>query len=809
MKISLNWLSEYIKLDIELSEIVEYLTDIGLEVESVTQSESIRGSLKGVVLGEIISCQKHPNADRLNITTVDIGRDDLLNIVCGAPNVRVGLKVPVATVGTILYDNENPIKIKKSKIRGEISEGMICGIDELGLGDSTDGIMELDNDAMVGVLASDYFNVENDTILDIGLTPNRSDAMGHIGVARDLNALLNFKNDEETNICLPNLDSFSVDNNDLEVTVEIEDYSLCPRYSGVSISNVKVGDSPKWLKNRLESIGVSSINNIVDITNYVLHETGHPLHAFDLSKITGNNIIVKKFKKKTKFTTLDGIDRDISVEDLMICNEKDGMCIAGVFGGLNSGVSNDTVDIFLESAYFNPTSIRRTAKRHGINTDASFRFERGSDPNTTINVLKRAALLIQDIAGGKISSKIVDVYPNVINDFEVILNYQNMDNLIGEKIPRDSIISILCDLGIKVIDSNKDRLKLKVPVFKSDVQREVDIIEEVLRIYGFNNINLPSKLNSSITNFKDSNIDSIVNKVSDLLSSNGFLEVMNNSISNSDYESIVPSLDKNSRVNIVNPLSSELNIMRNTLLFSGLENIVHNLNRKNLNLKIYEFGKIYSLVDGKYHEADRLSILLSGKIHPENWDSDDKKIDFFYLKETIELVLNRLGIDIFSSAKISTDIFSEGLEYKDGNHVLVRFGKVNRKIIVGFDIKQDVYYADFNWDNILRTISNINIKYSEISRFPSVRRDLSLLLDKEVCFDDLEVIAKKVDNQILRAINLFDVYDGKNLPEGKKSYALSFEFSDNTKTLRDVSVDKIMKKLISSYEDFGAIIRKD
>ncbi|MBT4737579.1 MAG: phenylalanine--tRNA ligase subunit beta [Flavobacteriales bacterium] len=807
MNISLNWLKQYINLDLEVNKISEYLTDIGLEVEGISEVESIKGGLKGIVIGEVLTCNKHPNADRLNITKVDIGNQDILDIVCGAPNVKSGQKVPVATVGSVLYDGEESFTIKKSKIRGEVSEGMICGEDEIGLGDATDGIMVLDDDVKVGTLASEYFKVENDTIFEIGLTPNRSDAMGHFGVARDLKTVLNY-NGSNLELCLPDIKEFKKDNDDLNISVDIEDSELCPRYSGVTISGVKIGPSPEWLQNRLKSIGLSPINNIVDITNFVLHETGQPLHAFDARKIKDNKVIVKTLKEKTKFTTLDEVERKLSSEDLMICNNSESMCIAGVFGGLNSGVSDNTTSIFLESAYFNPVSIRKTAKRHTLSTDSSFRFERGCDPNMTIYALKRAALLIKEIAGGEMSSEIVDVYPNEIKHFEVELTYNKLDALIGEKIERESIKSILSDLEIEIVKESENGLSLRVPPFRVDVQREVDVIEEILRIYGFNTVKIPTKLNTSISHSEEVNSEKVRNIISDLLSSNGYSEIMNNSLTKECYTRLISELNESHNVTILNPLSQDLNVMRQSLLFSGLENISYNINRKNQDLKFYEFGKTYHKIKEENQEKQHLILLLTGQINSESWNENNNKTDFFVLKEKVEHILFRLDITKIKSEKISGYGFSEGLMYQYKKQRLVCFGKVDTKITKSFGVKQDVFYADFNWDLILDLIQNTIIKYSEVSKFPSVKRDLSLLIDNKVSFKELLQIAKDTEKNILKSVNLFDVYEGDKLPEGKKSYALSFILEDKTKTLTDKYIDKVMSKLISSYENkVGAEVR--
>ena len=806
MKISLNWLQQYIKLDLEVNKISEYLTDTGLEVEGVEEIESIKGGLKGIIIGEVLSCEQHPNADRLKVTTVNIG-ESVLDIVCGAPNVKAGQKVPVATVGSVIYDGEESFTIKKSKIRGEVSEGMICGEDELGLGNTTDGIMVLDDNVKVGTLASEYFKVENDTIFEIGLTPNRSDAMGHFGVARDLKTVLNH-NGSKLEMCLPTVKNFKVDNTNLSISVEVENSQLCPRYSGVSISGVKIEKSPEWLENRLKSLGIEPKNNIVDITNFVLHETGQPLHAFDTEKIKGNKVVVKTLNKKTKFTTLDEVERDLSAEDLMICNDKEAMCLAGVFGGLNSGISDNTTSIFLESAYFNPVSVRKTAKRHTLSTDSSFRFERGCDPNMTIYALKRAALLIKEIAGGEISSEIVDIYPKEIQHFEVELNYQKLDSLIGEKVEREAVKSILTDLEIEVVSETENGLSLRVPPFRADVQREVDVIEEILRIYGFNTISIPTKLNTSISYSKDVHPETIRNIVSDLLSSNGFSEIMNNSLTKESYTPLISELEVEQNVQLLNPLSQDLNVMRQTLLFSGLENVSYNINRKNQDLKLYEFGKTYHKVEEGNLEKQHLMLLLTGKLNSENWNSNKDKTDFFVLKEKVEHVLFRLGISKIKSEEIFTHGFSEGLMYKHKKNRLVCFGKVDAKICKSFGVKKEVYYADFNWDLVLNLVLNTKIKYSEVSKFPSVKRDLSLLIDKKVTFKELLSIAKDTEKNILKSVNLFDVYEGDKLPEGKKSYALSFILEDKTKTLTDKYIEKVMGKLISSYESkVGAEVR--
>ena len=798
MKISLSWLQQYLKVDLSTDEISELLTDIGLEVEGVHKYETIKGGLKGIVIGKILTVDKHPDADRLNLTSVDVGEEDPLQIVCGAPNVAIGLNVPVATVGTRLYDGDESFKIKRSKIRGQISNGMICGPDEIGLGAKTDGIMELPDDAKVGMAGADYFNINEDIVFEIGLTPNRSDAMSHIGVARDLKAVLNSRGDD-LKMSIPSVKDFKIDNKDLTIDVKIESEALCPRYSGVSISNVKVKESPDWLKHKLLSIGINPINNIVDITNYLLHETGQPLHAFDTEKILGKEIIVKTLNKDTNFITLDENKRKLSENDLMICNAKKPMCIAGVFGGLDSGVTNNTKSIFIESAYFNPTSIRKTAKYHKLNTDASFRYERGCDPNITVYALKRAALLVQELCGGLISSEIVDVYPNSIEDFSINFSYNNLNKLIGEELDRNLVKSIIKNLEIKITDENDDSLSLLVPPYRTDVRREVDVIEEVLRIYGFNSIKINNKLNASIDSSNAITSYKLKNIISNLLVFNGFNEVMNNSLTKSDLYNINTFYKAQNNVNILNPLSSDLNILRRTMLFSALETIEYNSNRKNNDLKIFEFGKTYSLVD-EYIENQHLFLSITGRRLKENWNSTNDQINFFDLKEYVHNILNKLGIFKFTSNLNDNPFYDDYIQYKLNNDIIVSFGSVNNKILKKYKINKSVYVADFNWDVLLKIVKGSNIVYSPVNKFPSVRRDLSLLIDKNISFSELENIAISIKCNILKDINLFDVYNGDKLPENKKSYSLSFIFEDNSKTLTDIQIDKIMDKLIKEYK---------
>ena len=798
MKISLSWLQQYLKVDLSTDEISELLTDIGLEVEGIHKYETIKGGLKGIVIGKILTVDKHPDADRLNLTTVNVGAEDPLQIVCGAPNVAIGLNVPVATVGTRLYDGDESFKIKRSKIRGQISNGMICGPDEIGLGPKTDGIMELPEDAEVGMAGADYFNINEDIVFEIGLTPNRSDAMSHIGVARDLKAVLNSRGDD-LKMCMPSIKDFKIENKDLTIDVKIESESLCPRYSGVSISNVTVNESPDWLKHKLLSIGINPINNVVDVTNYVLHETGQPLHAFDTEKILGKEIIVKTLSNDTNFITLDESNRKLSDNDLMICNAKEPMCIAGVFGGLDSGVTKNTNSIFIESAYFDPTSIRKTAKYHKLNTDASFRYERGCDPNITVYALKRAALLIQELCGGEISSDVVDVYPNPIEDFSINFSFNNLNKLIGEELDRSLVKSIIKNLEIKILEENDDTLFLLVPPYRTDVRREVDVIEDILRIYGFNSIKINNKLNASIDSSNGITSFKLKNIISNLLVFNGFNEIMNNSLTKSELYNVNTLYKAENNVNILNPLSSDLNILRRTMLFSALETIEYNSNRKNNNLKIFEFGKTYSLAD-EYIENQHLFLSITGRRLKENWNSSNDQINFFDLKEYVHTILNKLGIFKFNSTLNDNPFYDNYIEYKLKNDIVVSYGSVNNKILKKYKINNATYVADFNWDVLLKIVKGSNIVYSPVNKFPSVRRDLSLLVDKNISFSELESIAKSIKCNILKDINLFDVYTGDKLSKDKKSYSLSFIFADNSKTLTDIQIDKIMDKLIKEYK---------
>lgn len=802
MKISYNWLKQFIKIDWNSHKTSELLTDLGLEVEGIEPFESVKGGLEGIVVGHVLSCEQHSNADRLKVTLVDIGTETPVQIVCGAPNVEKGQKVPVATIGTTLYTKEGEAwKIKKGKIRGEESHGMICAEDELGLGESHDGIMILDNSLKPGTLASDVFKVEKDEVFEIGLTPNRADAMSHFGVARDLKAGLK-QQEINKELITPPVSHFNVSNRSLRIDVDVKNNTLAPRYCGVTISDILVQPSPDWLKNRLRAIGLTPKNNVVDATNYVLHELGQPLHAFDANKIKGGKIEVKTLPKGIKFITLDGIERELHEDDLMICDIEKPMCIAGVFGGVHSGVTEHTTAIFLESAFFNPVSIRKTAKRHGLNTDASFRFERGIDIENVEYALKRAALLIKEIAGGEITSDIVDLYPNKQKDFEVFLAFKKINKLIGQNISEDTIKSILASLDIKVKNVTEAGMGLSVPSYRVDVQRQVDVIEEILRVYGYNNIAFSEKLNASVAStspFEDYKIQQIIG---DLLASRGYFEILTNSLTSPEYNNFLDGPIQNRQyVTVLNPLSGELSVLRKSSLFSALESASYNMNRKRQNLRLFEFGKTYFQEEGERIEKKYLSILLSGESNESSWTGPSKKTDFFQLKSIVDTVLERLGIGNLATTPDESFLFSEGISYKTRKDVtLVSFGVVQTSILKEFDIKQRVFYADFKWDAILENLNRTGITFKEISKYPEVKRDFALLLDESTTFKQVYEIGFKTERKLLSNINLFDVYQGKNLPDGKKSYAVSFTLKDTKGTLTDKQIDKIMSKLQNSYE---------
>ncbi len=806
MKISYNWLKQFIKIDWKSEETAALLTDLGLEVEMVYKYQSVKGGLEGIVVGHVLTCIQHPDADRLKVTTVDLGDGIPVQIVCGATNVAAGQKVPVATIGTTLYDKEGvAFQIKKGKIRGQESHGMICAEDELGLGESHEGIMILDNAIKAGTSAASVFKIENDEVFEIGLTPNRADAMSHYGTARDLRAGL-LQSGVAVELITPSVSNFRVDKRILKIDVDVKAPLLAPRYCGVTISGITIKPSPAWLQNRLKAIGINPKNNLVDVTNYVLHELGQPLHAFDAAKINGK-ISVKTLPSGTKFTTLDDVERTLHEEDLMICDETGPLCIAGVFGGKNSGVSETTTSIFLESAYFNPVSIRKSAKRHQLNTDASFRFERGIDPTITEYALKRAALLIKEVSGGEITSDIIDVYPKKIEDFPVVLNFNNVKKIIGQELPKETIKNILVSLEIKVNSVSDAGLGLTIPAYRVDVQREIDVIEEILRVYGYNNIKFSDKLNATVSNAPRTEDYKVQNIIATQLNSQGFNEMMANSLTTSSYVALSDMLKEEHNVLMLNPLSNDLAAMRQSLLFSGLEALSYNINRRNSDLKFFEFGKSYHKFSSGYEEHKHLTMLVTGNRNQESWTNAQKPSDFFLFKGYVNGVLSRLGIQKTQNLPMTSDVFSEGIAIGFGNDIVVEYGVVKKSILKHFDIKKEVLFADFNWALILKLLSN-KIKYTEIPKYPEVRRDLSLLLDDSVTFDAVYHLARQTEKSLLKDINLFDVYQGKNLPEGKKSYAVSFTIQDNTKTLTDVQIDKIMSKLQKNLEtELGASLR--
>ena len=799
MKISYSWLKQFIQTDKTPQEISLILTDIGLEVESLEKVQPIAGGLEGLVIGSVYECIQHPNADRLRITKVDVGTGELLQIVCGAPNVAAGQKVVVATVGTTVYPNEGePFKINKSKIRGEVSEGMICAEDEIGLGASHAGIMVLPEDTEIGIAAKSYFKMDDDFVFEIGLTPNRADAASHLGVARDLAAYL------RTSYQMPDVSAFKTENEDLQIDVKVEDSVACSRYSSVTISGVTVKSSPDWLKDKLKVIGIRPINNIVDVTNYVLHELGQPLHAFDADQIKGKKVIVKKCAEGTPFVTLDDVERKLFADDLMICNAEEPMCIAGVFGGKNSGVSEQTTNIFLESAYFNSVSVRKTSKKFNLKTDASFRFERGTDPEITVIALKRAALLIKEIAGGTISSLISDIYPVKANPFDVEVSYSNIVKLIGQDIPNEEIKAIILALGITVASETAEGLSLKVPAYKVDVTRECDITEEVLRIYGYNNIHIPTKVNASLAYTEKPNKENVQNLVADMLTANGFLEIWCNSLTRATF-----SKNPSEAVEILNPLSSDLNVMRQSLLHPALESVAYNQNRKNSDLKFYEFGKTYHLIDGKYIERPRLLVLITGGKQSEQWNHTTNSSTFYNLKAAVDGIIGRLGLANFQSEELNDENFNYGLKYFRGDKTLVSFGAATAADKKQANVDKEVFYADFDWALLLDAIRKNKIVNKEVSKYPSVRRDLSMLVDLQVTFDELKSIAFKTEKKLLKQVQIFDVYQGDKLPEGKKSYTLNFTLQDDDQTLTDKQIDAIMQKIITNLaQNAKAEIRK-
>lgn len=812
MKISYNWLKTLINIDLTPEQVDEYLTSSGLEVEGIEAFETVKGGLKGIVVGEVVEKEKHPDADKLSITKVNVGASELLNIVCGAPNVAAGQKVLVAMIGAKLYPTTGePFEIKKSKIRGAASEGMICAEDEIGLGNSHDGIMILPNHAVVGTPAAEFFKLENDFVLEIGLTPNRADAASHYGVARDLAAILNCKSNSNSHQAhLHNIFELPEASNINKVDITIENTDACKRYSGLVISGITIKPSPDWLKNYLLAIGLRPINNIVDITNFVLHDLGQPLHAFDLNKITGNKIIVKTVPiaigiENTTFKTLDGTERTLLANDLMICNETEPMCMAGVFGGLDSGVTENTNAIFLEAAYFNPAYIRKTSKQHGLKTDSSFRFERGTDPEMTITALKRAAALIFECAGGTLSMDIVDIYPEKLEPFQVAFSYTNCQALIGKEIDRSIIKHIILSLGITIAQEGNDGLLLSVPQYKTDVTREADVIEEVMRIYGYNNVEESTLIKFSASYADREKVTATDNTTANLLIGFGYSEMMGLSLTKESYYPEGTPL-----VKILNPLSADLNVMRNTMLFGGLETLAYNINRKQADLKLFEFGKTYEKTDNpdfKYSETKHLTLFVTGRKYSENPYGENNKVDFAFLKASVESILNKLSIK-FKISELNDSNFNYGLSYSQKNKHLVSFGLVNKSICKKLDVNADVFFADFNWDNVLSLVGKTKLEFTEIPKFPAVRRDLALLLDKKITYKELEELAYSAERKLLKSVNLFDIYEGDKLEAGKKSYAVSFMLQDEEATLNDKQIDNVMQKLIKTYtEKLGASLR--
>jgi phenylalanyl-tRNA synthetase beta chain len=819
MKISYNWIKELLLLNILPEETGALLTACGLEVENIETFESVKGGMKGLVIGEVLTCIKHPDADKLSLTTVNVGTGEILQIVCGAPNVAAGQKVVVALPGTKLFpiDGE-PFIIKQSKIRGQLSNGMICAEDEIGLGISHAGVIVLPQDSVPGTPASLHFNIQNDHIFEIGLTPNRADAASHVGVARDLAAVIRTKNliekgsDIKLEVKMPQANLSLVGKNNSSkpgIIVEVENAIACPRYSGISISNVKVGESPAWLKNRLSSIGVNPINNIVDITNFVLHECGQPLHAFDADKIGGKKIVVRTARAGEKFITLDNVERKLFPEDLMICDVQRSMCIAGVYGGIDSGITENTTNVFIESAYFNPASIRKTSKNHGLKTDASFRFERGTDPEITIYALKRAAVLMCEIAGGTIASEVSDNYPVPVKHAEVQLDISYLENFSGERFDHAIIRTITEALGMKVLSEEKNSMRLEIPSFKVDVHRPADVVEEILRVYGYDRIPVPEKINSSLPSVVKFDREKIREKISNYLSSNGFLETITNSLTRSEYTTL-PGWNESELVKILNPLSQDLSVLRQDMLATTLEAIVYNLNRRQNDIRFFEFGKTYFKTAGGYKERYTLCLAITGNKTEASWKLKDSKTDFYFLKAYVLNILSLCGIKDYSEVENPDGSFSSSMSISRNEDVLVRYGSIQKSILKKFNIGQEVFFADINWDLILKYAMKKPVHYTDISKFPAVKRDLSMLIGKEVSYAKLETIAYNAEKKLLRDIRLFDIYEGDKIEAGKKSYALSFILQDDQQTLTENQIGKVMDKLMAAFErEVGAVIRRN
>ena len=812
MNISYKWLKDYVDFDLTPQEVCDALTSTGLEVDALEEVQSVKGGLKGLYVGKVLTCEPHPNSDHLHVTTVDLGRETPSQIVCGAPNVAAGQKVIVADLGCVLYDGDKEFVIKKSKLRGVESFGMICAEDEIGVGTDHAGIIVLPDDAPVGLPAAEYYHLENDWLIEIDITANRADALSHWGVARDLYAWL-VRNGYKTSLHRPDCSAFTVDDNELPVDVTIENNDACKRYACVSITGCDVKESPAWLQERLRVIGLRPINNIVDITNYIMMAYGQPLHCFDADMVIGNHIIVKTMPEGTPFVTLDGVEHKLGAHDLAICNEEDAMCIAGVFGGKGSGTYETTKNVVLESAYFHPTWIRKSARRHGLSTDASFRFERGIDPNGVIYALKQAAIMCKELAGGKVSMEIRDVYPEPISDAKVSLSYDYVNRLIGKDIPADLVKSIVTSLEMKIDGETADGLELSVPPYRVDVQRPCDVVEDILRIYGYNNVEIPTQLKSSLVIKGDEdNKHKLENIVGEQLVGCGFSEILNNSLTKGAYYNGLSDYHSDNLVKIMNPLSSDLNVMRGTLLFGGLESIAYNANRKNPDLRFFEVGNIYKFAPEKqnsenpmaaYKEEKHIGLWVTGKRVSGNWAHPDEDSSFYELKSYVDNIFRRVGVvpATIMTAESSNDIFSTGLTLKErSGKVLVELGIVDRKLLKAFDIANPVYYADLHWDAIVKAVRKNTVSFREISKYPSVSRDLALLVDKSVKFGEIERIARQAEKKYLKSVELFDVYEGKNLPEGKKSYAVNFILQDEEKTLNDKQIDAMMNKLIANLK---------
>lgn len=805
MTISYNWLKEYIDIPESAEEIGKVLTSTGLEVEKVEVHETIKGGLQGLVIGEVLTCAKHPNADKLSVTTVDVGGGKILPIVCGAANVAAGQKVVVATPGTTVYPTKGePFTIKNAKIRGEQSEGMICAEDEIGMGESHAGIIVLNTSAANGTSAAEFFNVGSDFVLEIGLTPNRADAASHIGVVRDIKA------SKKRAIRWPSVDAFKTNTTALNIPVVVENTQACPRYSALTISGVTVKESPQWLKDRLSAIGLTPINNLVDITNFICHELGQPLHAFDADQITGGKVLVKTLPQGSKFITLDGKERTLQANDLMICNaNSEGMCIAGVFGGQHSGITASTKNIFLESAYFSADFVRKTSLHHQLKTDASFRFERGTDPNMTVYALKRAALLIQEIAGGQVSSEVIDLYPSPIENRKIEVKDKNVNRLIGKTIPREEVFEILEQLDIKIIDKKEDRYTVSVPPYRVDVIQEADITEEILRIYGFNNIELSETASADfLAEFPVKNVDKYKRTIGELLTGNGFFEIWTNSLTNYAYQQKHKLTFEGETIEILNKLSEEQGILRQTMLFTGLEVCAHNINRKQKDLKLYEFGKIYYRDGGKYREEEKLSLYLTGNSETENWQRKTQAVTYYDLAQQVQNILQKSGLKSVSQENIKDQLLDYGVRLTQGQREIGKLGKVKSSLLKDFGVKQEIFYAELS-TSLLFQGANPKLVIQDVTKFPEVRRDLSLVLSKQVTFDEIRKLIMETEKRLIKNILAFDVYEGQNLPEGKKAYALAFTLLDETKTLTDEEIDKTMTKLMTAFEQkLGAVIRK-